>query len=424
MRSDVEVSAPKQIDQRLADPSLKLGVRPLRIAYISPLPPIRSGIADYSWDLLPFLAENASITLFAEQPNDVAPLVKKSFPLLPISVYSKHRSSFDLTLYHMGNSLHHRSIYQTALRYPGVVVLHDYGLHHFIAASTGSDAEYSKYVRELAYVQGSEGANRAWRIRYNQEPYPLFELPLNDRLIDRSLGIIVHSQANKEKLRANHPTRPVALVPMQIPIIEARSRRDELDLPAGALIFATTGYITAERRMELALRAFSGLLQSYPNSVYLIVGQVHDEIGLTSIIADLGLQDKVHVKGFAPDKQSFVDWMATADVIVNLRYPTVGETSASALRAMAAGRPVIVFDHGTYSELPDETCLKIPPMDDAALLAGMLYLASSQERRERLGQLAITQIREQHDPIGIAKQTISFFHELFASIDRRYGGVS
>ena len=299
--------------------------------------------------------------------RDVAPFVKENFQLLPISIYLEKRSSFDLAVYHMGNSLHHLAIYQAAQRFPGVVVLHDYSLHHFNAASTGTDAEYFKYVRELAYVQGTEGANRAWRIRYGQEPYPLFELPLNDRLIDRSLGIIVHSQVNKDKLLAKHPERPVALVPMQMPIIEARSRRDELYLPAGALIFATTGQITAERRMDLALRAFSKLLQSYPNAVYLIVGQIQDEIGLASIIAELDIQDKVHIIGFAPDKQSFIDWTATADVIINLRYPTVGETSASALRAMAAGRPVIVFDHGTYSELPDEACLKIPPKNEEAL---------------------------------------------------------
>lgn len=424
MKADLALSTPKHIDQRLNRPSLKSGKRPLRIAYFSPLPPIRSGIADYSWELLPLLAKDASISLFAEQPDGVASFVKERFTLLPISAYSEHRFSFDLALYHMGNSLHHRAIYQAAQRFPGIVVLHDYGLHHFIAAATGTDVEYSKYVRELTYVQGSEGANRAWRIRYGQEPYPLFELPLNDRLIDRSLGIIVHSQVNKDKLLANHPKRPVALVPMQMPIIEARSRRNELDLRTGTLIFATTGQITAERRMDLALNVFARLLQSYPKAVYLIVGQVQDEIGLASIIADLGIQKKVHVIGFAPDKQSYIDWTATADVIINLRYPTVGETSASALRAMAAGRPVIVFDHGTYSELPDEACLKIPPMDEEALLEGMLLLASSLERRESLGQLAVDHIRSQHDPSVIANQTISFIHELFASIDGRYGGVS
>jgi len=424
MRSDVGLPSPKQIDQRFDDLISIPGKRPLRIAYFSPLPPVRSGIADYSWDLLPFLAKYAAITLFAEKPDEVAPFVEENFPLLPISIYPEHRSAFDLSLYHIGNSLHHQAIYQVAMRFPGIVVLHDYGLHHFIAASTGTDTEYSKYVRELAYVQGIEGVDRAWQIRYGQEPYPLFELPLNDRLIDRSLGIIVHSQANKDKLLANHPSRPVALIPMQMPIIKARSRRDELDLPTGTLIFATTGQITMERRMELALSAFSNLLQAFPNALYLIVGQVQDEIGLASTISDLGLQDKVRVIGFAPDKQSFIDWTATADVIINLRYPTVGETSASALRAMATGRPVIVFDHGTYSELPDEACLKIPPMDEEALLAGMLYLASNQERREILGGLSLDHIKEQHDPIGIAKQTISFFHEFFALIDGRYGGVS
>ena len=396
------------------------GGRLPRIAYFSPLPPTRSGIADYSWELLPSLGERAEITLFVDRPGEVADYVCAAFEVYPIADYSRARWSYDLALYQMGNNVHHQAIYQTALRYPGVVVLHDHGLHHFIAAVTGSDEKYGEYIRDMGYALGNEGVDLAWQIRYGRQPYPLFELPLNERLIDSCLGLIVHSQAVATMINARRPDRPVQVIPQQMTVMPAHSRRSTLNLPPDTVIFASTGQVTAAKQIDLALRAFSRLQPSCPNTAFLIVGEVLEEVNLEGIIRELKLEDKVYIIGFAPDLQAFVDWTECADVVINLRYPTVGETSASALRAMAAGRPLIVFDHGAYNELPDEACLKVRPMDEEGLLAAMLTLATEPERRQAMGSQAVTYIKRYHDPGHVAGQYVDFLQKLLVGIDSRF----
>ena len=52
--------------------------------------------------------------------------------------------------------------------------------------------------------------------------------------------------------------------------------------------------------------------------------------------------------------------MAACDVVVDLRAPTMGETSGVAMRALSLGRPLVVSDVGWFAELPDDVALKVP----------------------------------------------------------------
>jgi SAM-dependent methyltransferase len=91
----------------------------------------------------------------------------------------------------------------------------------------------------------------------------------------------------------------------------------------------------------------------------ILVGEPHAEFPVAGLIRTLGLNDHVRLIGFAPIEQ-FVEYMGACDIILNLRYPTVGETSGSLQRALGLGKAVIVSDVGAFSELPQEICLKIP----------------------------------------------------------------
>ncbi|MCI0396450.1 MAG: glycosyltransferase [Chloroflexi bacterium] len=398
------------------------GPSPVRLAYFSPLPPARSGIADYSRELLSHLAKLASLTLFANYPEQVDAELQQQFSIQPTGAYPALRWQFDLALYQMGNSIHHDGMYPVALRYPGLVVLHDYSLHHFIAHRTAGQGNYTAYVRELGYALGPAGVNLAWDIYYGRAEHPLFELPLNNRLLDTSLGLAIHSRQVAETVHQQRPDLPLQIIPALMTVHQGIPRRQALGLPAEAVIFASVGLVTAAKQMELALRAFARLRQVVPQAHYLIVGEVHEEVDLPGLLAGLDLTGAIHVTGFVETVVEFIDWTATADVIVNLRYPTVGETSAAALRALAAGRPVIVFDHGWYSELPDKVAVKIPLLDEAALLAAMLSLAQQPERRQAMGQAATTYIQQQHDPGRVAEYYLAFIEEVLAQVDARLGG--
>ena len=94
----------------------------MRVGFYSPLPPVRSGVADYAFALLGAL------------PGDVSVGVDG-----------------DVNLYHLGNNGLHAEIYARALARPGVVVLHDAALNHFhLGAQAMKDVESCDKLRGAA----------------------------------------------------------------------------------------------------------------------------------------------------------------------------------------------------------------------------------------------------------------------------------
>lgn len=389
------------------------GERRLRIAYFSPMPPSRSGIADYSAELLPYLAELADVTVFVDDPAAVTAV---DLPLMATADYGRHRYLFDLPLYQMGNSDQHEIIYEQMTRYPGVVVLHDYFLHHFVRHHTAGRGDWVSYGREMAYSLGSDGRRLARAVRAGQAAAPLFDVPLNRRVIDSALGLIVHSEFAASRARRERPGIPLTRIPALIKIRPGQSLRATLRIPDEAVLFGSFGQITVEKQVDPALRAFHELRDGFPAAYYLLVGEALPDVNVPSLVAELGLSDFVHHTGFVAELDRFVDWLYTADVVVNLRLPTAGETSAVALRAMAAARPLIVLDHGWYSELPDDAALKVPPGDGVALRAAMEQLAASPELRRSMGASGQEYVRRNCLPPHVARAYVDFLHAVLEPV--------
>jgi glycosyltransferase involved in cell wall biosynthesis len=427
--------------------------RRLQLAYFSPLPPVHSGIADYSAELLPYLAESATLTLFidpaqydsylkqtttppisnlsilrTESQDEISQSLIPNLPIQQTYAYPPGRWKYDVALYHMGNSDHHRGIYEMLTRYPGVVVLHDVFIHQLLAHATVGQGNYAAYARELGFARGIDGVHLANAIRAGYETHPLFELPLSDRLVRSSLGLIVHSHYAAALVKAQRPRCPVEVIPAPIkPYVldshdthNGRSCRPKLNVSDQTVVFASPGQVTQNKQAEQLLRVFKELHRENNDTFLLFIGELLPEVNLAAIVGELGLAESVAMTGYVATLEAFVDWIQTADVIVNLRYPTVGETSATALRALAAGRPLIVLDHGWYGELPDSAALKVVPLNDVALLDAMRALSSSLERRRRMGQDAAAYARQTHHPAQAAKHYMTFLRRLLAQWQQPY----
>jgi glycosyltransferase involved in cell wall biosynthesis len=397
--------------------------RPLKIAMFSPLPPAHTGIADYSAELLPYLNQVMQVAVFTDAAADVSAELAAQYPVYPTEIYPAHRREYDIALYQMGNSGYHETMYEMLLRYPGVVVLHDYGLHHFIAHHTiGRDRPWA-YVRELGYALGPDGVRLGHAILRGEQPRPVFDISLNDRLLDVSLGVIVHSQYAQTRIatRGHAPARasglPVTVIPAPIaPHSPVNPLRPLEGWPADALVFASLGGVTLAKGIVETLRAFKRLRANLPQARFLVVGEwTAADVDLPALVAEMDLQDDVRCTGFVDDLQTFVDWIGATDVVVNLRNPTVGETSATALRALAAGRPLIVSDHGWYAELPDGACLKARPGDEESLFAAMQRMALDPALRLQMGQFAAGYARDTHSPAHAAAAYAHFIGQLLPS---------
>jgi hypothetical protein len=96
--------------------------------------------------------------------------------------------------------------------------------------------------------------------------------------------------------------------------------------------------------------------------------------------------------------------MAGVDVSVNLRHPTMGETSGTAIRSLTLGKPLVVSDVGWFSELPAEAALKVP-VDDReveTLSAALELLVSRGDARQAMGAAASELARHRHDLVRVA----------------------
>ena len=397
------------------------------LALYSPLPPARSGIADYTADLLPALANRFEVTLFAQDPSQVTQSITAEFAVEPTEQYppfSPQSLAFEMHLYQLGNHALHMADYRRALDHPGVVVLHDYNLHALVEYETlGDRGDLHAYLRALGYGRSSAElpalVRTAERFRYHHARPPLERFPLNRRLLDRSLGAITHSRYAADLIRADHPDLPLAVIPQLMSPYVGQDMRPVLKKEYGVtlepetIILAAAGQITPIKQIDFVLRAISRLRQQLPNIHLLLIGEPIEDYPLAQRIDEHAVSSHVTVVGYTAGLNRFMDWIGTADLLINLRYPTIGETSATVLRGLACGVPAVVFDHGWYSELPDQVALKLPVMDDDRFLAGLHALVRDEPRRTAMSRAARDLIATQHRPEEIAEQYARFLAQLY-----------
>lgn len=391
-----------------------------RVAYFSPLPPARTGIADYSAQLLPYLAQEVELELFVHEPRAVAPSLRDRFPIHSHVTYPDLRREFDLPLYHVGNNVrHHREIYAASLRYPGLVVLHDVVLHSFVAEITLGEGDPAAYAREMAYAGGLEGLAWARAVRRAGVPLPVSRWPLNRRVVDTSLGTLVHSAYAYRKLARACPRARLRHVEHLLPLPTPRDRaaaRARLGLPRGAFLLVTCGHVIPEKRLELTLQAFTRFRRHRPEARWLVVGEtLPGYAGWSAALERSGAQGQVLYKGYVAGLDALYEHLAAADVSVNLRYPTAGETSGSVLRAMGMGLPTILSDVGWYAELPAGGCLRIrhDGSEVEQLEAAFERWYAAGDARRAAGLANREYVARTCDPARVARAYVSFMKDIF-----------
>ncbi len=345
----------------------------IKVAFFSPLPPARSGIADYSAALLDELKKLVDVEVFASKPLSFNP------------------RNFDVTLYQVGNNVYHDFCYETAMDHPGVVVVHEANLHHLIADITIKRGDWDGYMR--AVEQEGSPADLAYASRVRRlEVGPDYEgVPMLRQLLSRSQAAIVHSGCVESELRGAGFSGAVARIPhgAWIPDASRGDFRERLGLEETTPLVGIFGFLKPYKRIAESLRAFRRLVRVHPSAKMILVGDPHPELQLESLIRSLDLGLHVRVLGFRPIEE-FVGYLAACDIVLNLRYPTVGENSGTLMRALGLGKAVVVSEVGSFSELPETICLKAPvdASEEDHLFEYLNLLVSRPEVRKELGARA------------------------------------
>jgi glycosyltransferase involved in cell wall biosynthesis len=347
----------------------------VKVAYYSPLPPSRSGIADYSALLLPALRERVDVVV--ADPGKRAPAA-------------------DVALYQIGNDPDAHGWILDALRTrPGVVVLHEYVLHHLIAGTTIGRGDGRAYLDAMERELGVPGRLLGLGVLDNLLPL-LWEtqperFPLSGVVLDRATGLIVHSRYVGDRARAAGYGGPLWHVPHPAwPMHEVTPATDV----AGEPLIGCFGFLNMNKRIPELLEAFARLRRDRPGARLLLAGAAGERFDVQRRLERLGLVEGVERMDYVPEGRMW-SLMAACDVLVNLRYPTMGETSGSVIRALSLGKPLVVSDVGWFSELPDDAVLKVPVDEvEVEVLAGALALAAD---HPELGASARAYVEREHD---------------------------
>jgi glycosyltransferase involved in cell wall biosynthesis len=353
----------------------------VRVAYHSPLPPQRSGISDYSALLLPELSRRLDVAVARPGRRGAV-------------------RGADVALYHVGNDPDaHGWILEALRRRPGVVVLHEFVLHHLIAGMTLARRDVTQYLAAMEREAGLPGRLLGLGVADGCIP-PLWETRPEDfalagLVLDSATGLVVHSRYVEERAREAGYEGPVWRIPHPAwPRPEVP--RAELE---GDPLIACLGHLNPAKRVPQVLEAFARLRERRPGARLVLAGAAAPRLDLDARLRRLGLDgDPAVIREGYVDEPRLWALLQACDVCVSLRSPTMGETSGIALRAMSVGRPLVVSDVGWFAELPDSFALKVAAdAGEVETLAGALErLAGDPGERARLGEAARAHAGSEH----------------------------
>jgi glycosyltransferase involved in cell wall biosynthesis len=389
----------------------------VKLNWFSPLPPQRSGIADYAAIVLPMLAARARIRVWTDQVGwDTS--VERAAEVRHYRADAmpwREVNQADVTIYHLGNHAgFHGVIWQVSRRCPGVVILHDLRFHDLFDTLYRQAGDRAGYVGLMGDRYGAAGAADAatawdgWRsIDYLAARYPLTTLAA-----EHALGVLVHNPRSVETLKREMPC-PVAYSPLPYPRAGSAGVRagGSTRVPEGPPFhIVALGHFGRNRRLTSLIDALSMLGE--PGRFRLDVYGPTDEAGdLPRHVRSLGLEAVVRLHGFVPDAELEAA-LASAHLAANLRYPTMGEASLSQLRLWSHGLPTLVSRTGWYATLPPETVAFVRPEHEAADVQRHLrdFLADP-DRFHEMGARARRLLEGQHAPDAYAAALMTFARE-------------
>ncbi|HTV00510.1 MAG TPA: glycosyltransferase family 4 protein [Luteitalea sp.] len=385
----------------------------MRIAWFSPLPPVHSGIAAYSVDVLEGLRAAHQVHLFVEDRvwdaagghlhAGLGPLLVPLAGPHGLPLYRAHdfvvrhdQAPYDLVVYQMGNAACHRFMWPYLLRWPGMVVLHDAALHHARAQALLTDERADDYRAEFRFNHPGVDPRVADYVVAGLQGSPYYLWPMLRTVMARARAVVVHSAPLQEALTDEFPETPVATVSMGVPDPWGSPGTGNLEPGTGQTLLGTvhgtqgtgrphtvrgkaqpgTGYrvpgtpqmdegsgttsgvtlsafgvITPEKRLLPVLRALAALRNDLPGVRLRLVGEIGEHYALWEDVRRTGTRDLIEVTGYVDD-ETLAEELRRADVCLCLRWPTAHETSASWLRCLAAGKPTVIADQLSTVNVP------------------------------------------------------------------------
>jgi FkbM family methyltransferase len=381
-----------------------------RLAYVSPLPPERSGIADYSAELLPELARHYDIEAIVSQTEVQDSWILANVPVRSPQWFDQNADSYDRVIYHFGNSTFHAHMFDLLDRHPGTVVLHDFFLSGVLAHLEWTRQAPNAWSQALFDSHGY----RAIRERFAaQDPTDVvFRYPANLVVLRQADGVIVHSEFSREladRWYGAGYSKDWDVIPHLRSLRPAVSRAEikaSLGFREDDFLVCSFGMMGPTKLNHRLLATWLASPLAQDERCHLVFvgerdgggyGREFDDTMTRSAIAS-----RIHVTGFALPAE-YRRYLAAADVAVQLRAMSRGETSGTVLDCMGHGVPTVVNAVGAATELPADCVAGLrAEFVDAELRDSLMQLRLDRAAASELGERAAAYVRAHHSPRAIA----------------------
>lgn len=328
--------------------------RALKIAMLTPWPPQKSGIADYSFELAGTLCKYSDLTVVTH--NCEAPLPQNGCSIITMQEFEARVDEFDEVVVHIGNNTaFHEAFYKFAIEHRSTVICHDPNIHPFIKEAF-HDLNKASPLYDAAL---EDPANMDEAISME-----VFSSNLTGHIARRSKSMYFHSRTARRSLEdkfRNDKDAPgffSSVIPVRppAPVAEAaiHSVANILEGHEDRIIIGMFGHINRQKRIASVFEAISNLTRKGVPISLLIVGEPVD----TSIDLERSLEEfqiaRFAIRPGYVDLEVFEGLLVASDIIVTLRNPTMGEASAALYRALCRQKTCIVSDTGQFAEIPDD----------------------------------------------------------------------
>jgi glycosyltransferase involved in cell wall biosynthesis len=398
-----------------------------KLALASPIPPQSTGIADYTAELLKALSKYYYIDIYTQNPEFTDKEIASYYTIRSISSLAANYSKYDRVLYQMGNSIFHSEMTDLIPLYPGVVVLHDFflsGLANHLEYYGERPGFFTKELLLCGGLQAAEMYKNPHTARRAIDDYPA-----NSFVFNNSLGVIVHSHFSQSLIEKFYP-EGVSTPVLKVPFIKQCKYRNDFSysgnkirksfgIDINAIIICSFGHITSTKSPTLVVEAYERLVTKFRDKNILLrfIGALtddhHGETFLKRVSAS-PVKNRIKITGYTT-KESYENWLIIADISVQLRTTSRGETSAAILDCLAAGVPVIANAYASSTDYPDDAISFVSRLPDSEELCdAMIRLLNDKKYSKNLTESGLRLIDSEHSPDKVAASYNNVIESFYA----------
>jgi glycosyltransferase involved in cell wall biosynthesis len=394
----------------------------MKIAWFTPFS-IKSAIGKYSQSVTNELTGSCTVDLWVNETRDLLPTGLNCFSMS--EARPKKLKEYDFLIYNLGNHLgFHKDIFEISEKFPGIVILHDFVMHHFFAGYyldvLQDNAAYLNNMETLYGKRGLEVADKV--LQGNRKPVwetdQVVDFPFFEKALGNALGVIAHSRFLARAVRRVY-LGPVAVIHHPHYSYgnicrENSGGRKSLELPEGKILLLSIGHVNPNKRIDKVIKAI-GEFNLQDRIHYIVIGPHENESyfeQLNGLTRKHHLENSVRFFGYQPDPVMH-EYMLNADAFVNLRYPPTEGASGSLLEQFYFAKPVIATDIGFFGELPDDCLMKIrPDHEESDLLDALQRLIADRAGAQAIGVNGNKFLLENLTPQKYRERFVAFLPKL------------